>query len=78
MTDYFWPQHLVPSASSWSLVANTAAFTSPLSGTTRTLRREVSALPVGVKADIKTLHTTLIAALRAAGVLPAGTDTADL
>ena len=44
----------------------------------RTLRRELSALPAGVRADIKTLHTTLIAALRAAGVLPAGTDTADL
>jgi hypothetical protein len=39
VTDYFWPQHLVPSASSWSLVANTAAFTSPLSGSTRTLAR---------------------------------------
>lgn len=39
MADYFWPQQLVPSASSWSLVANTAAFTSPLSGTTRTLAR---------------------------------------
>ena len=39
MTDYIWPSSLVPSSSEWRLVANTVAFTSPLSGTTRTLAR---------------------------------------
>jgi hypothetical protein len=39
VTDYIWPSALVPSSSEWRLVANTAAFTSPLSGTTRTLAR---------------------------------------
>jgi hypothetical protein len=39
MTDYVWPAALIPSASEWRLVANTAAFASPLSGTTRTLGR---------------------------------------
>lgn len=39
MTDFFWPRQLVPSSSSWSLVSNTSVFTSPLSGTTRTLGR---------------------------------------
>jgi hypothetical protein len=39
VTDYFWPKHLVPNSSSWSLVANTGAFTSPLTGATRTIGR---------------------------------------
>jgi hypothetical protein len=39
MTDYIWPSSLVPNASEWRLVSNTAAFASPLSGTTRTLGR---------------------------------------
>ncbi len=39
MTDFIWPSSLVPSSSEWRLVSNTAAFTSPLSGTTRTLAR---------------------------------------
>jgi hypothetical protein len=39
MTDYFWPTSLVPSASEWRLVANTAAFSSPLTGSTRTIAR---------------------------------------
>jgi len=39
VTDYVWPTDLAPSASEWRLVANTAAFASPLSGTTRTLAR---------------------------------------
>ena len=39
MTDYVWPTDLIPNASEWRLVANTAAFASPLSGSTRTLAR---------------------------------------
>jgi hypothetical protein len=39
MTDYTWPADIVPTASEWRLVANTAAFSSPLAGTTRTLAR---------------------------------------
>jgi hypothetical protein len=39
VTDFVWPVDLIPSASEWRLVANTAAFASPLSGTTRTLAR---------------------------------------
>lgn len=39
MTDYVWPADIAPSASEWRLVANTAAFSSPLSGSTRTLAR---------------------------------------
>jgi hypothetical protein len=39
MTDYIWPSQLVPNSSEWRLVANTASFVSPLSGTTRTLSR---------------------------------------
>jgi hypothetical protein len=39
VTDYFWPTELVASSSEWRLVANTAAFRSPLAGTTRTLGR---------------------------------------
>jgi hypothetical protein len=39
VTDYTWPTSLVPSSSEWRFVSNTAAFASPLSGTTRTLGR---------------------------------------
>lgn len=39
MTDLTWPSGIVPASSSWSLISNTAAFTSPLSSTTRTLSR---------------------------------------
>lgn len=39
MTDYTWPSTIIPSASDWRLVSNTAAFQSPLAGTTRTLGR---------------------------------------
>jgi hypothetical protein len=39
MADYFWPTSLVPSATEWRLVANTAAFVSPLTGSTRTIAR---------------------------------------
>jgi hypothetical protein len=39
VTDYIWPTRLTPNASEWRLVANTASFISPLSGTTRTLAR---------------------------------------
>lgn len=39
MTDYTWPSTVIPTSSEWQLVANTAAFVSPLSGTTRTLAR---------------------------------------
>lgn len=39
MTDYAWPSDIIPSSSAWRLIANTAAFVSPLSGTTRTLAR---------------------------------------
>lgn len=39
MTDYTWPTDIVPSSSTWLLVANTASFAAPLSGTTRTLAR---------------------------------------
>jgi hypothetical protein len=39
MTDYIWPSSLVPNSSEWRLIANTASFVSPLSGTTRTLGR---------------------------------------
>ena len=39
MTDYTWPSTLIPSASEWRFISNTAAFISPLSGTTRTLGR---------------------------------------
>lgn len=39
MTDYTWPSEVIPTSSEWQLVANTAAFTSPLTGATRTLAR---------------------------------------
>lgn len=39
MTDFTWPAGIVPASSSWSLVANTVAFVSPLSGTVQTLGR---------------------------------------
>jgi hypothetical protein len=39
MADYFWPSSLVPSASEWRLVSNTAVFNSPLTGATRTVAR---------------------------------------
>jgi hypothetical protein len=39
VTDFTWPTNLVPSSSEWRFIANTAAFTSPLSGATRTLGR---------------------------------------
>lgn len=39
MSDYTWPGTIVPNASEWRLIANTAAFVSPLSGMTRTLAR---------------------------------------
>jgi hypothetical protein len=39
MTDYIWPSSIVPNSSEWRLVSNTAAFASPLSGTTRTVGR---------------------------------------
>jgi hypothetical protein len=39
VTDYTWPTSLVPNASEWRLIANTAAFVSPLTGATRTLAR---------------------------------------
>lgn len=39
MTDFFLPPHITPSGASWRLLSNTAAFHSPLSGTTRTLAR---------------------------------------
>jgi hypothetical protein len=39
MTDYFWPTTLVPNTSEWRFIANTAAFSSPLTGTTRTVGR---------------------------------------
>ena len=39
MSNYTWPTEVIPSATEWRLVSNTAAFFSPLSGTTRTLSR---------------------------------------
>ena len=39
MTDFTWPAALVPSSSEWRLISNTAAFTSPLTGVTRTVAR---------------------------------------
>lgn len=45
---------------------------------TRTLRRDFASLPLSLRNEIKSLHAALITALRAANVLPAGTDTADL
>lgn len=39
MTDYAWPASIIPSASAWRLMANTAAFVSPLTGATRTVGR---------------------------------------
>jgi hypothetical protein len=43
----------------------------------KTLRRDVASLPNGLKTQIAALHTALLTALRAANVLPAGTDTPD-
>lgn len=39
MTDFTWPSTIIPSSSDWRLISNTAAFASPLNGTTRTLSR---------------------------------------
>ena len=39
MSDYTWPSSVIPTSSEWRLLANTAAFISPLSGMTRTLSR---------------------------------------
>lgn len=39
MSDYTWPSTVIPSSSEWRLIANTAAFVSPLTGTVRTLAR---------------------------------------
>ena len=39
MSDLTWPSTLVPSASEWRLISNTAAFSSPLTGVTSTLGR---------------------------------------
>lgn len=39
MTDYTWPTTVIPSSTTWKLIANTAAYVSPLAGTTRTLGR---------------------------------------
>lgn len=39
MTDYTWPSTVIANSSDWRLVPNTAAFTSPLTGSTRTLGR---------------------------------------
>lgn len=39
MTDYTWPSAIIPNSSSWRLIANTAAFSSPITGVTRTLGR---------------------------------------
>jgi hypothetical protein len=44
---------------------------------TKTMRRDVASLPAGLRTKIADLHTALVTALRAANVLPAGTDTAD-
>ena len=45
---------------------------------TKTLRRDVATLPNGLKTQIAAMHAALVTALKAAGVMPAGTDTADL
>lgn len=39
MSDYLWPSTIVPNSTEWRLISNTGAFTSPLSGTTRTISR---------------------------------------
>jgi hypothetical protein len=44
----------------------------------RTMRRAIPDIPAGLKTKANDFHVALIAALKAAGVLPAGTDTADL
>jgi hypothetical protein len=43
----------------------------------RTLRRAIADVPAGLRTKMADLHVALIAALKAANVLPAGTDTAD-
>jgi hypothetical protein len=43
----------------------------------RHLRRDAASLPAGLRARIADLHVALIAALKAANVMPPGTDTAD-
>jgi hypothetical protein len=43
----------------------------------RSLTRQVDQLPVNVRNAIAALHAALITASRAAGILPAGVDTAD-
>jgi hypothetical protein len=44
---------------------------------TKTLRRDVASLPAGLKTQIANLQSALVTALRAANVLPVGTDTPD-
>ena len=39
MTDYFWPDDIIPAAQPWRVIDNAAAFTSPFSGTTQTVGR---------------------------------------
>jgi hypothetical protein len=39
VASYTWPTGITPSSSEWRLVANTAAFVSPLTGSTQTLGR---------------------------------------
>jgi hypothetical protein len=39
MTDYTWPSTIIPTSSEWRFISNTAAFSSSLSGVTRTLSR---------------------------------------
>lgn len=43
----------------------------------RELERIAAAIPAGLKTRIANLHTELLSVLRAADLLPAGTDTAD-
>jgi hypothetical protein len=45
---------------------------------TKTLRRDVASLPGAVRTQIGAFHTQLVATLKQAGVIPAGTDTADI
>jgi hypothetical protein len=39
VASYTWPTALIPSSSDWRLISNTAAFSSPLTGSTQTLAR---------------------------------------
>jgi len=40
--------------------------------------RKVNELPAAIKTTVATLQNQLVAAARAAGIVPAGTDTADI